>query len=197
MGTKFLRKISVGTINGVRGGLRIFKDEDIGTGRRERVMTIIGVAHSYKEHVSETMGISYGFAGEFRAINKDGVESIAPIAFLVEPAQSTLVSALKDEKRVGGVRFGFHFDAVEDETAIKGYRFECEPMLAPQASNELAELAQQIGYESPQGDLKLGHDGGAAADEVAEETPDAKEIANAAKDERTGGGRTPANKKHK
>lgn len=148
--TKLLRKLTIGTANGVRGGLK-------GVKGRVRVWTIIGIAHSFKEHTSETMGISFGFAGEFRSINVDGEESIGPVCFMPEPAQGLLMNALKDENRIGGIQFGFHFYAVEDETALKGYYFECEPMLEPKASNALAALAQEVGYEKAP-ELALGHD---------------------------------------
>jgi hypothetical protein len=165
MATKFLKKITIGTINGVRGGLKDIHG-------RERVGTIIGVANSYKEHVSETMGISWGFKGEFRAINRDGEEAVSAVCYLPEPAQSLLYAALKDESRVSGVKFGFEVWAIEDETALKGYVFELVSMMDPQPSNELAALAQEIGYEAPQGDLALEHHAEA-------EVPTGKELVTA------------------
>jgi hypothetical protein len=148
--TKLLRKLTIGSSNGVRGGLK-------GVKGRVRVLSIIGIAHSFKEHTSETMGTSYGFAGEFRGINVDGEESISPVCFMPEPAQGLLYAALADEHRIGGIQFAFDFFAVEDETALKGYYFECETKLDPKPSNALAELAHLSGYEKAP-ELALGHD---------------------------------------
>jgi hypothetical protein len=157
---KLLKKISIGSINGVRGGLKL------GEGfARVRVGTFAGITGSYKEKTSETMGTSFAFAGEFRAINQNGEEAAAPICFLPEPAQSLLKTQIDDlaENGGGNVEFGFHFWAVEDATAIKGYYFECEPLMEARPSNALAHLTKAIGMEMPTASAPaLGHDNPAA-----------------------------------
>lgn len=157
---KLLRKITVGVVNGIRGGFK-------GVTEKQRVLTVIGVAQGFKEKVSETMGVSYQFNGEFRAINKDGEESVAPVLYLPEPAQGLLHAALADEDRMGGVEFGFHFHIVPDASSVTGYVYECEPMVQPKPSEQVARLAQAIGYVPPQGAL-LGHDGGAETEAAPE-----------------------------
>lgn len=162
---KLLKKITIGTINAVRGGLKNV------TGR-ERVFTIAGIATGYTEKVSETMGVSYAFKGEFRGINRDGEEGAAPVAFLPEPAQSLLKTQIDNVPTGSSVEFGFHFYAVEDATALKGYYFECEPLMEARPSTALASLTAKLGFESqsnPQ--LALGNDApDAAATEAEPET---------------------------
>ena len=168
---KLLKKISIGTVNNVRGGLK-----DI-TGR-VRIITIAGIANGYKEKTSETMGISYAFNGEFRAINRDGEEAAAPVAYLPEPAQGLLKAQLDSVERGTTVEFGFHFFAVEDATAIKGYYFECVPLMEARASTALESLTAKLGFEAAAKDGSvpaLGHDAPSAdADTIndqAEPTP--------------------------
>jgi hypothetical protein len=171
---KLLKKISIGTVNGIRGGLRDIKG-------RVMVMVVAGICGSYKEKVSETMGTSYAFAGEFRAVNRDGEECAAPVAFLPEPAQSLLKSQIDDLAANGGgnVEFGFRFYALEDETAIKGYAFEVEPLMEARPSTALAELTSRIGVSLPTDKLALGHD-----EPVAVPTPSDSEPAAPAANKR-------------
>lgn len=158
---KLVRKITIGTINGVRGGFKNVQGEFL-------AMSIIGEAQSFKEHTSETMGVSYAFNGEFRAKNREGVEYVGPVCFLPEPAQGMLHAALDQEERVGGIRFAFDFLVVEDDTAIKGYRFECEPLVEPKPSDALAQFAASIGYESAGVAAALALDAPKADDAQAE-----------------------------
>ena len=168
---KLLKKISIGTINSVRGGLKSI------TGRM-LVMMVAGITGSYKEKTSETMGTSYAFIGEFRAVNQHGEECTAPIAYLPEPAQSLLKSQIDDLVKSGAtnVEFGFKVFAVEDETALKGYYFELEPLMEARPSTALQELTQRIGVSLPTDGLGdagavgrgalLGHD--TAPDQAAD-----------------------------
>jgi len=139
---KLLRKISVGTINGVRGG---FKN----VGKKVRVMTIAGIAHGYKEKVSETMGVSYAFNGEFRAINLDGEECAAAVAYVPEPVQGMLRAQIDSLRKDGAaaVEFGFHVYVVPDEDAIKGYVFEVEPLIEAKPSTALENLTARIAFK--------------------------------------------------
>lgn len=158
---KLLKKISIGTVNGVRGGLKDIKG-------RVLVITIAGLANSYKEKTSETMGVSYAFIGEFRAINKDGEECASPVAYLPEPAQGMLKAQLDSVEKGTTVEFGFQFYAVEDETAIKGYAFECVPLMEARKSTAMDALTARIGFDSAGvgGAPALGHDGGGSDAEV-------------------------------
>lgn len=147
---KLLKKISAGSINGIRGGFRDIKG-------RERVMTLIGVAHDSKQHVNEKDGkVSWGFIGEFRAINRHGEEAVGPLAYIPEPMQSALQAQLKDSG--ASVEFGFHVFAVEDTTSVVGYVFECESLIEPKPSNAVAALASRLGVTLPSAGPALGHD---------------------------------------
>lgn len=137
---KLLKKISIGSVNNVRGGLK----DIVG---RVRIITIAGLATGYKEKTSETMGTSYAFSGEHRAINRDGEEAAAPIAYLPEPAQGLLKAQLDSVPQGTSVEYGFHFFAVEDATAIKGYYFECVPLMEARASTALETLTARLGFE--------------------------------------------------
>lgn len=156
---KLLKKISIGSINSVRGGLKNV------TGR-VLVAVIAGITGSYKEKTSETMKTSYAFNGEFRAVNKDGEECAAAVCFLPEPAQSLLKTQIDDLSKVGGlnVEFGFRIFAVEDSTSIVGYIFEVEPLMEARASTAMADLAKRIGVALPDTAAPaLGHDAQAEA----------------------------------
>jgi hypothetical protein len=176
---KLLKKISIGAINGVRGGLR----DVVG---RVLVMVVGGITGSYKEKTNETMGTSYAFNGEFRAINRDGEECTGPVLYLPEPIQSLLKGQIDDLVKNGGsnVEFGFRVYAVEDASALKGYYFESESMMEARASTALADLAQRIGLALPssagEAVAQIGHDthaseepqsGGAAAPAKPSEEP--------------------------
>lgn len=159
---KLLKKISIGSVNSVRGGLKDVKG-------RMLVMVIAGICGSYKEKVSETMGVSYAFLGEFRAIDRNGEESAAPVAYLPEPAQSLLKTQIDDLVNQGGgnVEFGFRFWAVEDETAIKGYVFEVEPLMEARASTALERLTSDLGVVPAAKQAQIGHDAGEAGNGAA------------------------------
>jgi len=170
---KLLKKISIGSINSVRGGLKSI------TGRM-LVMAVAGITGSYKEKTSETMGTSYAFNGEFRAVNQNGEECAGPVLFLPEPIQSLLKGQIDDLTKNGGinVEFGFRVYAVEDETALKGYYFEAESMMEARASTALEDLTKRINLELPSSRATdtgeraalLGHDQGEKATETKAET---------------------------
>jgi len=143
---KLLRKISIGTINGIRGG---FKNVNL----RARVMTIAGIAHGYKEKTSENMGTSYAFNGEFRAINLDGEECAAAVAYVPEPVQGMLRAQIDSLQKDGAaaVEFGFHVYVVPSEDAIKGYVFEVEPLIEAKPSTALENLTARIGFSAASG----------------------------------------------
>lgn len=152
--TAILKKISIGQINGVRGGFKPMSlfglrpdpnnPDGPALGDRDRVtvMTVVGIVNSYSEKTSETMGVSYAFKGEFQAINKDGERSIAPVCFLPEPAQSLIKQAV-DEGNTA-IEIGFVVDAVRSDDSIKGYDFMLKPLQEPKASSALDHLTQRL-----------------------------------------------------
>lgn len=149
---KILKKITVGSINGVRGGFvarELFNINSDGTSDKTRVtlMTVIGIADGFKEKTSENMGTSYGFTGQFKAINKDGEHCVGPVLYLPEPAQSLIKQSL--EGGALSVDIGFVVDAIRNDTSIKGYDFELKPLEAPKSSSALEALeARMLGYET-------------------------------------------------
>jgi hypothetical protein len=164
---KIAKKISLGTINGVRGGFKDVKE-------KTRVATIAGTVMGYKEKTSETMGVSYAFSGDFVGINKDGEETRSPVCYLPEPAQGMLKAQVDQLEREGinaAVEFAFDFFAVPDETAIKGYIFETVPRLKAKPSNALAAIAQAAGINLENSAPQLTHEPAAPETEQAEEAP--------------------------
>lgn len=158
-----LKKISIGSINNVRGGFNAMSlfglrpnptdpnaapigDRDVVT-----VMTVIGIVNGYTEKTSDTMGVSYAFKGEFQSINKDGQKGIAPVCFLPEPAQSLIKTAV--DEGATAIEIGFVVDAVRSDTALKGYEFVLKSLQEPRASTALDHLSARL----------LSHDAPAAA----------------------------------
>lgn len=159
---KILRKISIGGVNGIRGGFK-----NVEEGKPFLAMSVIGLATGYKEKTSETMGVSYAFSGEFRAVNQHGEEFMGPVCYLPEPAQGLLKSALDDADRMGSVEFGFDFEVIYNETAIKGYEFSTTPKITPQASSGLAALAGRVNFAGQAALPAPQTDGAADADPKA------------------------------
>lgn len=151
---KILKKISIGSINSVRGGFNAMQlfgltpnptdpnGKPIGKFERVTVMTVVGIVNGYAEKTSETMGVSYAFKGEFQAINKDGEKCVAPICYLPEPAQSLIKTAVDDGATA--IEVGFVVDAVRSDDALKGYEFELKPLQEPKASSALDHLTQRL-----------------------------------------------------
>lgn len=159
---KILKKITVGSINGVRGGFvarELFNINSDGTSAKTRVtvMTVIGIADGFKEKTSENMGTSYGFTGQFKAINKDGVPCVGPVLYLPEPAQSLIKQSL--EGGALSVDIGFVVDAIRNDTSIKGYDFELMPLEAPKSSSALEALeARMLGHDkAPEATAEAEH----------------------------------------
>lgn len=141
---KLVKKISVGGINNVRGG---FDAPTVVEGKK-RVMRIVGIARGYKEHVSATMGVSYGFQGEFRAWNLKGDECASAVCFLPEPAQGLLHEALCGE---GGasVEFAFEFLLVPAPDSILKYDWEVVTLMDTKPSDGVARLVEAHGHKVP------------------------------------------------
>ena len=173
---KILKKISIGSINSVRGGfnpMQLFglrpnpndpNGKPVGERDRVTVMTVVGLANSYAEKTSETMGVSFAFKGEFQAINAQGEKCIAPICYLPEPAQSLIKTAM--DEGATAVEIGFVVDAIRADDALKGYEFELKPLQEPKASSALDHLAQKL--------LGGPSDAGTSADAEAEAPATAK-----------------------
>jgi hypothetical protein len=149
---KLMKKITIGSINNVRGGFKAMtlfglrtdpnnKDALLADRESVPVMTVIGIAHSYTEKTSEDMGTSYAFNGEFQAINKDGEKCMGPVLYLPEPAQGLAKSALDS---ASSIDIGFTFNALRSDDALKGYEFECIPLQEPAPSGALEALSARL-----------------------------------------------------
>lgn len=132
---KIARKITIGSINGVRGGFKDIKET-------KRVMDIFGIARSYTTKTSENMGVSYAFEGEFVAVNQGGEEFRAPVSYLPEPAQSMLKSGI--DSGGGSIEFAFRFFVEPDESLPMGYRFEMESLLEVKDSDAISALKGKV-----------------------------------------------------
>ncbi len=134
---KIAKKITISSINKIRGG---FKDVT----KRERVATILGVARSGKTKISDTMGASTCFLGEFKGIDKNGEESVAPLCYLPEPMQSILLAQLQGAPETSGVEFAVDFIVVPDELAILGYTIDSESLIEYTQSDILKSLTSRL-----------------------------------------------------
>lgn len=127
------RKITLGSINGLRGGFAAPKEKTF-AGR------IFGIVNSVSVEDSQ-YGQYNKFVGEFRAVNQDGVESAAPVMMLPEPASTMLADACADSK---SVKFGFDFYLQPDEKSKTGYTYATEPLFETKPSDLLAEMTQGL-----------------------------------------------------
>lgn len=125
------RKISVGSINGVRAGFKGVKETTL-------VGRLIGQALAFSTHDGDK-GTYQKFKGEFRAINADGEEVAAPVMFLPSPAQEMLANAIT-EAQGKAVSFGFDVYVVPHPTAVLGYEYKIKPLLETAPSDPLKQL---------------------------------------------------------
>ena len=128
------RKISVGSINGVRSGFK-------GTTEKTFVARIVGIASSAEAKESQ-FGTYWKFTGEFQATNMEGEIIGAPACMLPEPSAGMLAAAVKESN--GGVQFGFDFFVVPDEKSTTGYVYQVHPLIESKPSNPLADLLQGV-----------------------------------------------------
>lgn len=117
------KKISIGLINNVRKGFKKVTAPKL-QGR------IYGVARSAKLEETDN-GAAYKFTGDFRAINADGAEFVAPVLFLVGDAQNKLALEVAADKTGAGVEFAFDFITVPDAGKPLGYAWETPAIFEP------------------------------------------------------------------
>lgn len=130
------RKITIGGINGLSGGFKNVT-EVLYAAR------IYGRANGFEAKDGGSMGISYAFKGEFIGVNADGEETSAPQCFLISPADTLLVQALKDAEGAP-VEFAFDFYVSPKETAILGYEYKVKSVLEVQKSQPLLSLTSKF-----------------------------------------------------
>ncbi len=137
------KKISVAGINSIRGGFKVKRgDEGFLPFDTFLGMRVMGITHDYNEKVSDNMGVSYQFLGEFRAWNREGTEFASPVCYLPEPAQGILKAGLDGTD--GSVEFGFDVFIKYNKTAILGYEFLLESLLDAKPSEGLAHLVSRV-----------------------------------------------------
>jgi hypothetical protein len=139
--TTIAKKISIGIINGVRAGFKNVKEPT-------HVARIYGRASASEPKDGGTMGISYKFTGDFVGVNADGEETMSPVCYLIAPADTLLVQALKDAQGAA-VEFAFDFFVIPNPTAVLGYEYKVKPVIPVKKSEPLLALAAQFGEDNP------------------------------------------------
>ena len=135
------KKITLGSINGVRGGFKMGQFFDEKT-KGKLVMRIVGIARSADLKASENMGDSFKFNGEFKAWNAEGEQFISPVCYLPEPAQGMLHEAISSASE--GVEFALDIFLSYNETAIKLYEFAVVPLVEVRQSTALESFASAV-----------------------------------------------------
>lgn len=157
------RKISVGSINGVKAGFK-------GVTETTLVGRLVGQAMAATQHDGEK-GSYTKFKGEFRAINADGEEVAAPVMFLPSPAQEMLADAVKAAEGKA-VAFGFDVFVVPNATAVLGYEYKIKPLLETAPSDPLKALMAGLPameLKPKQAALEMSPTDGAKSDEAKTE----------------------------
>jgi len=132
-----LKKITIGTINGKRGGFTVKEgDADRVVGR------IFGRADSVAVK-SSNYGDYLRFNGMIKAINEDREESFSPVLILPSPADQLLAAALEKDEQKMGVQFAF--DIVlrampKKNPTDRGYEFIVKPLLETEANDPLKAM---------------------------------------------------------
>lgn len=136
-----LKKITIGSINGKRGGFEV-KDGD-----KDRVVgRIYGRADSCEQKESN-YGPFIRFKGQFRAENADREQSFAPILILPAPADSMLAEALKSDESKMGVTFAFDvvLRPIPKRTPVdRGYEYVVIAHQQGEAVDPFAALAASL-----------------------------------------------------
>lgn len=132
-----LKKITIGTINGKRGGFTVKEgDADRVVGRIfGRVDSVATKSSNYGDYLR--------FAGMIKAINEDREESFSPVLILPSPADSLLAAALEKDEAKMGVQFAF--DIVlrampKKNPTDRGYEFIVMPLLDTEANDPLKAM---------------------------------------------------------
>lgn len=131
---QILKKMSVATLNSIRGG---FKDVT----ETRLVGRIFGIV-SGVETKETTIGASLKFTGEFRGINGDGEEFMAPVCYLIEPAAGMLAAAFAGaEGRPVNFGFDIFVSPKEKRSPVDlGYEYQIKPLLETRASDPMLAL---------------------------------------------------------
>lgn len=132
-----LKKITIGTINGKRGGFTAKEgDADRVVGRIfGRVDSVATKSSNYGDYLR--------FSGMIKAINEDRKESFSPVLILPSPADLLLAAALQNDTEKMGVQFAF--DIVlrampKKAPTDRGYEFIVMPLLETAANDPLKAL---------------------------------------------------------
>lgn len=132
-----LKKITIGTINGKRGGFTVKEgDPDRVVGR------IFGRADSVATK-SSNYGDYLRFTGMIKAINEDREESFSPVLILPSPADTLLAGALENDTAKMGVQFAFDIilrAMPKKNPTDRGYEFIVKPLLETEANDPLKAM---------------------------------------------------------
>jgi len=136
-----LKKITIGTINGKRGGFQVKEgDPDRVIGRIfGRADSVVTKATNYGDYLR--------FTGSIKAINEEREEAFSSTLILPSPADTMLADALLNDTEKMGVTFAF--DIVlrampkKNETD-RGYEFIVKPLMDTKSDDPLAQLQKKL-----------------------------------------------------
>ncbi len=145
---QFIKKLSaksiVGNVKKVSFD-NFYEDNNIEKPKKDRpeqidLFTILGIVKGLKTGTTDN-GEWISFEGEFKATRLlDGEIFRGPRAFISEPAQSMLESALEENETV---EMAFVISIIPGENAY-GYEYRTSPLIAPAENDGIAALELKI-----------------------------------------------------
>lgn len=143
------RKITLGTINGVRKGFKDIKSVTF-------LARVFGVANSASVEPTPSGGTETKFVGEFGAVNMERKAFGAPVVFLPAQAEIQLQGVLA---AAGGkpVQFAFDIFATPNVSPV-GYSITTQALIDPKPMTVLLDLAASLPDLPPVADLLSGQE---------------------------------------
>lgn len=136
--TIIAKKITVGSLNNVRRGFKGIEEQQF-------VARIYGSASGCTVEDGQ-LGSFTKFTGQFKGVNAEGEVTIAPVCYLVAPADTLLREAITAAEGKA-VDFGFDFHVVPNESAVLGYEYRVKPIIEVKTSEPM--LALEASFSSP------------------------------------------------
>ena len=158
--TVIMKKMSVGGMNGVRGGFKNITEPTFAA-------RIFGITRSV-EIKPTNFGNSLCFKGMFEGINAEGEIHKAAICYLVAPADQMLADELNKPENAGKeITFSFDFFVIPKEKRGPqdlGYEYQVRPLVESKPSDAMSALKSAVTLalpskkSEPQGTLQLVDD---------------------------------------
>lgn len=142
-----IRKISLGTINGVRKGFKDVKSTLF-------VARIFGVVNSTAVEPTPSGGTQVKFVGEFGAVSMERKAFGAPVAFLPAQAETALHSAVV-AAHGKPVKFAYDVYAAPDSSPV-GYSITVQALMDPVPMLTLNSIAESLPELPAVADLLTG-----------------------------------------